>query len=533
MAYREVTMIEVKEVLRRWLAGAKRKRIAAEVGLDPKTVRRYIGAAVECGLAPEGDGGKLTEEELVAVLARLRGEVIGRPRGERWARCEAERAFIERHLAQGVRLSKVAKLLRRRGIEVSYPMLYRYAVAELGFGKSAPTVPVVDGEPGEEVQVDTGWMTYLEPDPESGGRRRRFRAWIFTPGVSRYRFVYPCLRETTETAIEACEAAWEFYGGVFRIFVVDNTRAIVQKADPLAPRLSVTFLEYAQARGFQVETTRVRSPKDKPRVERSVSFVRDDCFGGERLLAIEETRERARRWCLEDAGLRRHTTTQRLPREHFESVEKARLLPAPDSAYDVPLWSDPKVGRDHLAQVAKALYSLPTRLIGERLRARADRSLVRFYDGTLLVKTHPRKPAGGRSIDPSDFPEHKTAYALRDVKALERQAARHGEATGRFATRLLDSPLPWTRMRTVYALLSLVRRFGDGAVEEACRTALEADMIDVHRLRRMLERRPPLADASLTPAPIIPPRARFLRPATVYRLRRPVTAESPREGENA
>jgi transposase len=109
MAYREVTMIEVKEVLRRWLAGAKRKRIAAEVGLDPKTVRRYIGAAVECGLAPEGDGGKLTEEELVAVLARLRGETMGRPRGERWAHCEAERAFIERHLGQGVRLSKVAK----------------------------------------------------------------------------------------------------------------------------------------------------------------------------------------------------------------------------------------------------------------------------------------------------------------------------------------------------------------------------------------------------------------------------------------
>ena len=224
MAYREVTMIEVKEVLRRWLAGAKRKRIAAEVGLDPKTVRRYIGAAVECGLVPEGGDGKLCEEELIAVLARLRGEAIGRPRGERWARCEAERAFIERYLAQGVRLSKIAKLLRRRGIELSYPMLYRFAVTELGFGKTAPTVPVADGEPGEEVQVDTGWMTHLEPDPESDGRRRRFRAWIFTPGVSRYRFVYPCLRETTETAIEACEAAWEFFGGVFRVLIPDNTQ---------------------------------------------------------------------------------------------------------------------------------------------------------------------------------------------------------------------------------------------------------------------------------------------------------------------
>jgi transposase len=533
MAYREVTMIEVKEVLRRWLAGAKRKRIAAEVGLDPKTVRRYIGAAVDCGVRPAGDG-KLAEEELVAVLARLRGDAVGRPRGERWARCEAERAFIERHLAQGVRLSKIAKLLRRRAVEVSYSMIYRYAVAELDFGKTAPTVPVADGEPGEEVQVDTGWMTYLEPDPTIGnGRRRRFRAWIFTPVVSRYRFAYPCLRETTESAIEACEAAWEFYGGVFRVFVVDNTRSIVQKADPLAPRLSATFLEYSQARGFHVETTRVRSPKDKARVERSVSFVRDDCFGGERLFAIEETRERARRWCLEDAGMRRHTTTQRLPREHFESVEKERLLPAPDSPYDVPIWSDPKVGRDHLCQVAKALYSLPTRFIGDRLHARADRSLVRFYDATLLVKTHPRKPPGGRSIDASDFPEHKTAYALRDVKALERQAARHGEATGRFATRLLDSPLPWTRMRTVYALLSLVRRFGDGAVEEACRTALDADMIDVHRLRRMLESRPRLAETSLTAPIIVPPRARFLRPATVYRLRRPVTAQTAREGENA
>ena len=119
-----------------WLAGAKRKRIAAEIGLDPKTVRRYIGAAVECGLAPEGGDGKLCDEELIAVLARLRGEAIGRPRGERWARCEAERAFIERHLAQGVRLSKVreaAAAARRRGAAIR--RCYRFAVAELGFGE--------------------------------------------------------------------------------------------------------------------------------------------------------------------------------------------------------------------------------------------------------------------------------------------------------------------------------------------------------------------------------------------------------------
>jgi len=175
-------------------------------------------------------------------------------------------------------------------------MLYRYAVSELGFGRSAPTIPVADGKPGEEVQVDTGWMTMIEPESPSA-KRRRFRAWIFTPGVSRYRFAYPCLSETTESAIEACEAAWEFYGAVFGVMVVDNTRAIVHRADALAPRISPVFLEYAQARGFHVETTRVRSPQDKARVERSVSYVRDDCFGGETIVSIVGARERALCWC--------------------------------------------------------------------------------------------------------------------------------------------------------------------------------------------------------------------------------------------
>ena len=45
MAYREVTVIEIEEVLRQWIAGVPIKRIARRVGLDPKTVRRYAKAA--------------------------------------------------------------------------------------------------------------------------------------------------------------------------------------------------------------------------------------------------------------------------------------------------------------------------------------------------------------------------------------------------------------------------------------------------------------------------------------------------------
>ena len=170
------------------------------------------------------------------------------PRGEGWAVCEAHREFIAGHLGHRVRLSKVGKLLRRRGVDIAYPTLRRFALEQLGFGSGAPTVPVADCEPGAELQVDTGWMTYLEPDVF--GKRRRFRAWIFTAVRSRHRFVYPVFSETTETAIEACEAAWEYFGGVFHVIIPDNTKAIVAKADPISPTITEAFLEYAQKRDF-------------------------------------------------------------------------------------------------------------------------------------------------------------------------------------------------------------------------------------------------------------------------------------------
>jgi transposase len=304
MAYREVTMLEVKEVLRLWLAGVRRKRIAAQLGLNVKTVRRYLRAAHEHGLTPTARADQLDDGLLAAVVSTVQPGT-GRPHGEGWAVCAAQRDLIERLLRADVRLSKIRKLLRRQGVAVSYATLRRFARAELGFGRTAPTIPVADCGPGEEVQLDTGWMTHLVPD--ATGRRRRFRAWIFTPVLSRYRFVYPVFRETTETAIEACEAAWAFFHGIFRVLIPDNTKAIVQRADPLEPRITAAFLEYAQARGFVIDPTRVRHARDKGRVERAVPTVRDDCFAGEVLADLPQARRHAEHWCREDYGLRRHS----------------------------------------------------------------------------------------------------------------------------------------------------------------------------------------------------------------------------------
>lgn len=225
-------MFEIREVLRLWAAGLWKKRIAAQVGLNVKTVRRYLMAALAAGVIRE-EADRLDEDRFAALVVAIQ-PVRGRDRGEGWATCAAEREFIARHLAGGVRLSKIGKLLRRRGVDVRYPTLRRFSIMELGFGSFATTIPVADCDPGQEVQVDVGWMTYLEPDER--GKRSRFRALIFTAVRSRHRFVWPITAETTAAMIEGCEAAWEFFGGIFRVLIPDNTKAIVQKADPLEPR---------------------------------------------------------------------------------------------------------------------------------------------------------------------------------------------------------------------------------------------------------------------------------------------------------
>lgn len=511
-------MLEVKEVLRLWLAGVPKQRIATRLSLDRKTVRRYLNQAQELGIDPSASPSLLGDELMGQLSARLtRG--AGRPHGESWSECERHREWIAGKLAGGVKLSKVRRLLVREGIQISYATLNRFARAELGHGGPKVTVPVADGVPGEEVQLDTGWTLVLEP-LELGGKRRRVRSWIFTAVVSRHRFVYPIERETTAGAIEACEAAWEFFGGVFWVVIPDNTKAIVDLADPLYPRINETFLEYSQSRGFQVDPTRARRPTDKPRVERAVQTVRDDCFGGERIFDLATARSRGRYWCLEEYGMRRHSTTQRLPREHFESEEKPRLLPLPTERYDVPIWASPKVARDHYAQVARSLYTLPTDHIGKVLRARADSKTVRFYDRGQLVKVHPRVEPGQRSTDENDFPAETRVYARRDSAFLQKQAFRHGESIGRMAERILDVRLPWTRMRRVYALLGLVKRYGPERVERACQEALAADLDNVKRLERMVKSTGPSWNAPPTPAKVLP-LSRFLRPKETYGFPRP------------
>jgi hypothetical protein len=70
MAFREVAVTEFLEVLRAWLAGAGLRKVAEQTGVDRKTARRYVEAAVAAGLARDGGAGQLSDE-LVGQVAQV------------------------------------------------------------------------------------------------------------------------------------------------------------------------------------------------------------------------------------------------------------------------------------------------------------------------------------------------------------------------------------------------------------------------------------------------------------------------------
>jgi len=77
---------------------------------------------------------------------------------------------------------------------------------------------------------------------------------------------------------------------------------------------------------------------------------------------------------------------------------------------------------------------------------------------------------------------------MRDLSTLIAACAGHGPSIGIYAERLLDDPLPWTRMRSVYRLQGLVRRYGPGPVETACSRSLDLDVVSVPKIASMLEK---------------------------------------------
>ena len=190
MAYKEVSRVEITEIIRRWQAGATVWGLAHASGLSRNTIKKYIMAAEGQGLTRVGP--PLTEEQTVALVqiniagrhpATIPTESILGP----WA------DQIHRWLKDDrLRLTRIQELLKKHGCDVAYTSLRRF-VGRRGWGKNnRNTVRLADTEPGEVAEMDFGRLGMVW-DPDSG-RKRLVWVMVIVLAYSRHSFVWPLFR---------------------------------------------------------------------------------------------------------------------------------------------------------------------------------------------------------------------------------------------------------------------------------------------------------------------------------------------------
>jgi len=487
MAYREVWGVQVVEVIRRWQAGESERAIARATGLARNTVGKYIRMAVAAGISAGSEA--LPTEELLAGLLRKNqpGPLPGAGPAPLATLLEGQHSQIETWIKKDeLQLTRIHELLLREGVAVSYTTLRRF-VRHIGLSKGArSTVRMPDWPPGEAAEMDFGRLGTLFD--RTTGKRRTIWALVVVLLYSRHQFVWPLERQTLAEVIAGLEAAWAFFRGLPKRFILDNFPASVAGPDLYHPRLTRGFLEYSQARGLLVDPARPEHPRDKPHVERGMIYVRERFFKGGSFTDFADVRRQAERWCRDVAGQRIHGTTRRLPLEVFLAEERALLQPYDGVIYDVPLWREAKVHLDHHISFGQAIYSVPSTTCpsGTKLEVRGDSSLVRIYRKGELVKVHGRQPPGGRSTDPEDYPAEKTPYAMRAPDRIVHQAKELGPNVASFAERLFEGPLPWAKLRQGLKLIRLGEKYTAARLDAACARALAHDIIDVRRLERIL-----------------------------------------------
>ncbi len=463
-------MIDITEILIHWHAGRSQHELAASLGVDRKTIRKYVAPAVAAGIGP-GEPARGSEEWAALVREWFPQLVDTKLQQVTWPQIEVHRDYIVGQLEVGVTAATIHQRLRdERGLEASVASLRRWLRANVPEEVRRASVTVL-GEtppPGHEAQVDYGRLgMWIDP---ASGKRRAVWAFVLVLACSRHMFVRPVLTMDQAAWTAAHVAAFAFFGGAPARIVPDNLATGVTKADLYDPKLNRSYAELATHYGVLIDPARRGKPKDKPRVERPVPYVRDSFWRGREFTSLAQMRAAAEEWCTEVAGRRAcRSLDGAAPAAVFDAVEAQTLKPLPAKEFVLATWSTAKVGPDIHAKVGKTIYSIPWRYIGQSVDARETATVVQFFCNGELIATHGRKPKG-KQTSYGHYPPEKIAFHMKTPTWCRNQAAEIGPACRGVIDTLLEVGALF-RLRSAQGVLGLADKHTPARLEAACAKA--------------------------------------------------------------
>jgi transposase len=437
--------------------GVPKKTIARRLGIDRRTVRKYIHSI---------DRGA-SEPRRATVSKKL----------------DAFVEMIEAKVAQGLSGVQIYQdLCTQAGFAASYESVKRVVRT---LRRVEPEVYCrMRFAPGEEAQIDFGEIGMLLVD----GKPRRVWLFAMTLCFSRYSYYELVLDQTVPTFLGAIRRGFEDFGGAPARIKPDNLKSAVLISGLGERYYQEDFFRLCQHYGTLPDAARPMTPTDKGRTERDIGYVKGSCFEGRSLATLEEAQAWLAHWRRDVAVVRVHGTTRRRPVDLFEESERAALHPLPADPYEVTTFSRHKVRKDCHVQVLSNYYSVPHTFVGTTVTVRVSEERVEVHAGGERVATHERARGRGESRTQDEHYPPTKRLGSHEIHRRRVDAVRaSGPRTIEYVGRLREGP--WVFGDQVARLARLVTSYGTEALERACARALHFGALDgAARVESILER---------------------------------------------
>jgi transposase len=491
-------MRRIRETLRLHLqAGLSYNEVCGALKISKSVVGKYVLLARVAGVDWEL-AQTLSDEELEARLFRA-----AVPRSSH--HLAPDFAVIHQELKR----AGVTLMLLWEEYATGNPLAYKYtsfcikyrAFAQ-GQQRSMRQIHIA----GEKLFVDYAGSTVSIIEAATG-EITQAQIFVATLGASNYTFACATARQTTADWIGAQVLALEFIGGVPRLIVPDQTRALIKTPDRYDPEPNRCYEEFARHYGCAVLAARPAHPRDKPKVEGSVLLVQRWILArlrNRRFFSLGEL-NRAIAELLVDLNQRPFKKLPGCRRSAFELLDAPALRPLPASRYVIGRWKVVKVSIDYHVEFEGHYYSVPHRWVGARLDVRVTGTVLECFASNQRVAGHAVSAVrGGFTTVAEHMPASHRAHREWTPAKLIAWGQRIGVSTAAVVTwQLQHRPHPEQGYRACLGLLALVRRYSAERLEAACTRAMAIRAPNLRSVTNILkcglDRQPSLFTAEASP----------------------------------
>ena len=460
-------MVDYREILRLHSLGNSQRSIALGVQSSRDTVSAVLIAAKAAGVSwPLRD--EITNQELQEFLFPGKHSPAS-------PYAPPDFAWIHRELAKpGVTMtllwSEYCTKVRGSG---GIPYMYtQFCERYRRWARITKATMRISHKPGDALQVDWAGDPLYITDPVTGDEQPLYLFVAVLP-CSWYTYVEPCTDMKSENWLLCHVHAFQFYGGVPRLLIPDNTKTATIQNTRYETILNKSYQELADHYNTAIVPTRVRRPDDKAAVEGSVKTVSTwitAALRDRRLFSLSEAREAVAEKLRE---LNDRPFTKRVGSRHsaFEEEERGYLRPLPAVPYEPAIWLNPKVGTDYLISDRINKYSVPYDLIGETVDVRVTSSTVEVYFRGSRVAAHRRirNPQRDPIVKPEHMPEAHRKYLHYNAAEFENWAKTVGPKTESVIHYFLTGGKEAEQgYKACASLTKLEKSYGAKRLEDAC-----------------------------------------------------------------